>query len=77
MHKCINGSGRLISDVTEMRDILDIPGYLVTMDIEKAFDSLDHDILLSVLKKFGFGKHFIYRTKVLLNNQQPCVINAL
>ena len=34
-----------------MRDILDIPGYLVTMDIEKAFDSLDHGFLLSALKK--------------------------
>ena len=41
-------SGRLISDVTEMCDILDITGYLLTMDIEKAFDSLDHDFLLSV-----------------------------
>ena len=37
-----------------MCDILDIPGYLVTMDIEKAFGSLDHDFLLSVLKKNWF-----------------------
>ena len=29
--------------------ILDIHGYLVTMDIEKAFDSLDHDFLLFFL----------------------------
>ena len=34
-NQCISESGRLISDVTEMCDILDIPGYLVTMDIEK------------------------------------------
>ena len=27
-----------------MFDILDIPGYLLAMDIEKAFDSLDHGI---------------------------------
>ena len=57
-----------------MSDILDIPGYLVTMDIEKAFDSLDHDFLLSILKKFGFGGNFVYRMKVLLNNQQSCII---
>ena len=59
-----------------MSDILGIPGYLVTMDIEKAFDSLDHDFLLSILKKFGFGGNFVYRMKVLLNNQQSCIING-
>ena len=30
------------------------------MDIEKAFDSLDHDFLLFVFKKFGFGENFIH-----------------
>ena len=52
-----------------MCDILDIPGYLVTIDIEKAFDSLNHDFLLIVLKKFGFGENFIHWIKVLLSNQ--------
>ena len=33
-----------------MCDILDISSYIVTTDIEKAFDSLDHDFLLIVLK---------------------------
>ena len=37
-----------------------ITGFLVTMDIEKAFDSLDHIFLISVLKKFGFGKKLYY-----------------
>ena len=32
-------------------------GFLVTMDVEKAFDSLDHKFLVSVLKKIGFGKN--------------------
>ena len=36
---------RLVSNVIEMCDILGIPGYLVTMDIQKAFDSLDHGFL--------------------------------
>ena len=58
-----------------MCDILDVPGYLVTVDIEKAFDSLDHDFLLSV-KKIGFGENFIYWIKVLLNDQQSQVING-
>ena len=68
-NRCISESGRLISDVIEMCDILDISGYLVTMDIEKAFDSLDHDFLLFALKKFGFGENFIHWIKVLSNKQ--------
>ena len=75
-NQCISESGRLISDVTEMCDILDIPGYLIIMDIEKAFDSLNHDFLLSILKKFGFGENFMHWIKVLLNNQQSSVING-
>ena len=46
------------------------------MDIEKAFDSLDHDFLLFVLKKFGFGENFVHWIKVLLNKQQSCIING-
>ena len=75
-NRCINESGRLISDLIEMCDILDIPGYLVTTDIEKAFDCLNHEFLLSVLKKVGFSENFIHWIKVLLNNQQSYVING-
>ena len=42
------------------------------MDIEKAFDSLDHIFLISVLKKFGFGKTFITWIEILLKDQQSC-----
>ena len=59
-NRCISKSGRLISDVIEIYDILDIHGYLTTTDIEKVFDSLDHDFLLSVFKKFCFRESFTY-----------------
>ena len=38
-NRCISESRRLISDIILICDLLDIPGYLVTMVIEKAFDS--------------------------------------
>ena len=46
------------------------------MNIENAFDSLDHDFLVNVLNKFGFGSNFISWIKLLLNSQQSCVING-
>ena len=46
------------------------------MNIEKAFDSLDRDFLVTVLNKFGFGSSFISWIKLLLNSQQFCVING-
>ena len=46
------------------------------MDIEKAFDSLDHNFLISTLEKYGFGKKFILWVKILLRDQEPCVINS-
>ena len=51
--------GRLISDILSVTNNLKIKSYLVTMDIEKAFDSLYHSFLISVLKKFEFGENFI------------------
>ena len=54
--------------------VTNIPGFLLTMDLEKAFDSFEHDILLCVLKKIGFGDNFI-TIKILLNDQQSYVIN--
>ena len=46
------------------------------MDIEKAFDSLDHNFLISALEKYGFGKNFISWVKILLRNQESCVLNG-
>ena len=44
-----------------------VKGYLVTTDIDKAFDSLDHFFLISTLETFGFGKTFIEWIKIFLN----------
>ena len=75
-NRCISEIGNLISDVIEMYDILDIPCYLVRMDIQKAFDSLDQDILLFALKNLVSGENFIHLIKVLLNKQHSCIINV-
>ena len=51
-------------------------GFLVPMEIEKAFDSLDHIFLMSTLEKYGFFQNFIFWVKILLRDQESCVING-
>ena len=51
----IGKSGRLISDIIEITSTQQVEGFLIKMDVEKDFDSLDHKFLISVLKKFEFG----------------------
>ena len=46
-NRYIGESRRLISDVIEISKIKKIEGFLVTMDIEKAFDSLGRNFLFS------------------------------
>ena len=72
----INESGRLIFDILENCNNQKLNGYMVTMDIEKASDSLVHNFLLTVLEKIGLGNNFISWIKVLLSNQECCVING-
>ena len=48
----------------------------VTADIQKAFDSVNHQFLTLALKRYGFGKTFIKWVKTLLNNQESCIING-
>ena len=57
-------------------DMLKLSGMLVTIDIQKAFDSVNHKFLTLALKRYGFGKMFIKRIKTLLNNQESCIING-
>ena len=48
----------------------------MTIDIEKAFDSVDHPFLFSLLEKLGFDEKFIKWIKVLNNKQESCIFNG-
>ena len=68
--------GRLIADILQITDKLKLSGMLVTIDIQKAFDSVNHQFLTLALKRYGFGKTFMKRVKTLSNNQESYIING-
>ena len=75
-NRFISEGGRLISDIVEITDLLQIEGILLTVVIEKAFDPVNHLLLVSALEKYGFKNDFIRWTKLLLKNQESCIING-
>ena len=67
--------GRYIG--TSIRNLLDIfeycensntPGALLCIDFKKAFDTIEHDFMYAILKKFNFGKNFIRWIKIMYTN---------
>ena len=67
--KFINKGGRLIYYILEITDLLKIKDSLLTVDIENAFDSVDHQFLVNVLKTFRFEKNLVRWMKILIKNQ--------
>ena len=62
-------SVRLISDILETTKTFNIEGFMLTIDIEKAFDSVEHNFLIATLKKLGFEGYFLDWILVMLNKQ--------
>jgi hypothetical protein len=75
-NRFIGEAGRLLSDILETTDKLHIGALLVTVDFQKAFDSLNHTFIIECCRKFGFPQEMLDWIKILLTNQESCVINA-
>ena len=51
-------------DVLDFIDKTNEPAILLTLDQEKAFDRVDHEFMLRVLRKFGFGPSFCHWVEI-------------
>ena len=71
----IGNNVRLLSDIIDLSEKEDIPGALLTLDFEKAFDSLEWEFMLETLKLFNFGPNFIHWIKVLYKNAYLTIKN--
>ena len=59
---------RLLYDIMQYADDNNLPGLLLLVDFEKAFDSLSFNFIHKVLSFFGFGQSIIQWIHVLYNN---------
>ena len=66
---------RSIFDIMDFTAKENIPGLLLFIDFQKAFDSVEWEFLIESLKKFNFGRDFLQWVKTFYSNIQSCVIN--
>ena len=66
---------RTIIDLIDYVEENDIPGFIFSVDFEKAFDSVDWDYLNESLRVFGFGEGLIKWLKVFYNDISSRTVN--
>ena len=66
---------RTIGDIMDYTKLHNLPGLMVTIDFEKAFDSLSWNFLFKTLEKFNFGESFIKWVRLFYTNISSCVMN--
>lgn len=74
MGRSIYNAVRNIYDVMAFTQDEDLPGLLVALDIEKAFDSLSRKFLSTVLEKLNFGPSFIRWVRTFYINICSCIM---
>ena len=66
---------RSILDIMDLTAEENIPGLLIFIDFQKAFDSLERNFLQECLMSFNFGPDVIQWVRTFYKNIQSCVIN--
>ena len=65
----------MIEDIMSYTSKHQIPGYLVLIDFQKAFDTVEWDFLFNTLKAYKFGPNFISWIKLLYTEIESCTLN--
>ena len=70
----IGESIRLIDDLLEYSDRENLDNLIFAADIDKAFDSIEHNFLLATLTKYGFGSNFIQWIKAFFQTARAVLL---
>ena len=70
----IGAAARSILDIMDYTKTYDIPGLLLFIDFEKAFDTLEWNFMFKCLEAFGFGPGLTRWVEIFYSNIN-CIIN--
>ena len=66
---------RSIYDIMDFTSKEKIPGLMIFIDFQKAFDSVEWGFLIKCLEKYSFGADFIRWVGVFYKDIKSCIIN--
>ena len=66
---------RLTCDIIDYANFKNIPGVVLLIDFQKAFDSLYWSFIFAILRNFGFGDFFINLIRIIYKQPKCCIIN--
>ena len=72
--RSIHNNMLIVRDVIDFCTMKDLPCALISIDQEKAFDKVNWQFLMKVLRKFNFGKNFQRWVSILYNNIYSCLL---
>ena len=67
---------RLIDDIINMSNNENLPGFVVSLDFQKAFDTISKSAILAALKKINFGPIFLGYVQTILNGTEAAIKNG-
>ena len=59
----VNDNNRLLEEIINLYEETKQKAYVITLDAQKAFDSVDHNYLTECLKAFGFPQTYCDQVK--------------
>jgi hypothetical protein len=74
-HRLISDSIRTVQDIMNYTLQNNLPGMMLLIDYEKAYDTLDWEYIWKTLQCANVGERFLYMVKLLYNNPESCIIN--
>ena len=66
---------RLMFDIIDYANCKNVPGAVLSVDLQKAFDSLNWLFIFAMLRIYGFGDFLIRLIKMIYKEPKCCIIN--
>ena len=66
---------RLMFNIIDYANCKNVPGAVLSVDLQKAFDSLNWSFIFAMLRIYGFGDFLIGLIKMIYKESKCCIIN--